>query len=533
MPNSCSREPRAVELGLDEPGRDVVARLAPARLAERAAVLDQVERERARERQHPELRVAQRALDDELLAHHVGIRVAEDLVAELDDQLPVVDRQAHDLGEDPHRDLRGDVVDPVERLLLERRLEDPARELADPLLVRVDDPRREALVDDRPHPRVRRRVGVEHRLPRLELLRGQILRATCRRARSRTSPSPSRPGRRRRSACSAQKPRPSLSGCQKTGASRRRSASQSYGTPRSQMSRSVRSTSSSARPVERRPGDGRRARRPPRGRGRRGRAPPRRRRAAARAGPAARPPRRAPRRSAAARARAGVSTSPVRTSNSEPWHGQTTTRAVELALRRASTPRACTCPGTRPSRPQPRDADGAPAGLDPPERSAPAGRRPDRRRATRHPSLRRWTVVERLVERWHTVVLGRVARPRCRPCSRRVASRIANQTSASDDQPERPVDRLPVVVRAVVRVGVERAVEAEDRRDHGDRDDQVLPPVVARRAHEPEREDGEDQVDELDRERADRRREDERRELVVREERARRRRASRRVNREA
>ena len=101
------REARALELRLDEPGRHVVARLTPARLAERAAVLDQVERERAREREHPQLRIAQRALDDELLADDVRVRVAEDLVAQLDDQLPVVDRQPHDLGEDPHRDLGG------------------------------------------------------------------------------------------------------------------------------------------------------------------------------------------------------------------------------------------------------------------------------------------------------------------------------------------------------------------------------------------------------------------------------------------
>ena len=51
-------EPRAVELGLDELRRDVVARLAAPLLAELPAVLDQVERERARERQLAELGVA-------------------------------------------------------------------------------------------------------------------------------------------------------------------------------------------------------------------------------------------------------------------------------------------------------------------------------------------------------------------------------------------------------------------------------------------------------------------------------------------
>ena len=39
----------------------------------------------------------------------------------------------------------------------------------------VHHTRREALVDEPPHPRVRRRVGVDHRLPRLELLGGQVL----------------------------------------------------------------------------------------------------------------------------------------------------------------------------------------------------------------------------------------------------------------------------------------------------------------------------------------------------------------------
>ena len=59
---------------------------------ERAAVLDQVERERARERQHAQLRVAQRALGDELLADDLGVGVPEELVAELDDQPPILDR---------------------------------------------------------------------------------------------------------------------------------------------------------------------------------------------------------------------------------------------------------------------------------------------------------------------------------------------------------------------------------------------------------------------------------------------------------
>ena len=44
-------EPLPVHLGLDEPGRDVVARLLTARVAELAPVLDQIARVRARERE--------------------------------------------------------------------------------------------------------------------------------------------------------------------------------------------------------------------------------------------------------------------------------------------------------------------------------------------------------------------------------------------------------------------------------------------------------------------------------------------------
>ena len=108
------RQPLAVDLGLDEPGRDVVARLAPARLAELAAVGHQLGRIRARERQLAQLGVAQRDLGDRALAHHLRVGVPEQLVAEVDQQAAILDRQAHDLGEDPHRDLRGDRLDPVE-----------------------------------------------------------------------------------------------------------------------------------------------------------------------------------------------------------------------------------------------------------------------------------------------------------------------------------------------------------------------------------------------------------------------------------
>ena len=66
-------------------------------------------------------------------------------------------------------------LDPVELLLRERLLEDPAGEPSDPLLVGVDDPRREPLVDERAQARVGGRVGVDHRLAHLDLLGGEVL----------------------------------------------------------------------------------------------------------------------------------------------------------------------------------------------------------------------------------------------------------------------------------------------------------------------------------------------------------------------
>ncbi len=58
---------------------------------------------------------------------------------------------------------------------LEGLREDPPGESPDPLLVGVDDARSEPLVDERPQPRVRGRVGIDHRLPGLDLLWRQIL----------------------------------------------------------------------------------------------------------------------------------------------------------------------------------------------------------------------------------------------------------------------------------------------------------------------------------------------------------------------
>ena len=60
-------------------------------------------------------------------------------------------------------------------LALERLREDASRESPDPLLVRVDDAGCEALVHDSAQTGVRRRIRVDHRLSRLDLLRRQVL----------------------------------------------------------------------------------------------------------------------------------------------------------------------------------------------------------------------------------------------------------------------------------------------------------------------------------------------------------------------
>ncbi len=90
--NSSGVEPLAVDLRLDEPRRDVVARLAAAGLAELAAVGHQVERVGARERQLAQLRRrAARPRRTARLAHHLRVGVPEQLVAEVDQEAAILD----------------------------------------------------------------------------------------------------------------------------------------------------------------------------------------------------------------------------------------------------------------------------------------------------------------------------------------------------------------------------------------------------------------------------------------------------------
>ena len=64
----------------------------------------------------------------------LGVLVAEQPVAELDDLAALVLRHAEDLGEHLHRDLRGDLVHEVELALRQRPVEHLARDRADLVL---------------------------------------------------------------------------------------------------------------------------------------------------------------------------------------------------------------------------------------------------------------------------------------------------------------------------------------------------------------------------------------------------------------
>ena len=87
------------------------------------------------------------------------------------------------------------------------------------------------------------------------------------------------------------------------------------------------------------------------------------------------------------------------------------------------------------------------------------------------------------------------------------------------DHRQRPVERQPVRVVSGVGSGLERAVEAQQRCRDGHQHDQVLPPRAAELPQQNQPADGEQQVHDLDRERAGGGRHDERRELLRAEDR--------------
>ena len=105
----------------------------------------------------------------------LGVLVAEQAVADLDDDPALVLRDAEDLGEDLHRDLRGDLAHEVELALGQGDVQHLPRDLADLLLPDVHRARREAPVDQPAQLVVARRVHVDHRLARLDVLGLEVL----------------------------------------------------------------------------------------------------------------------------------------------------------------------------------------------------------------------------------------------------------------------------------------------------------------------------------------------------------------------
>ncbi len=140
---------------------------------QRVGVGEHLRRRRARERAGARTETRSASPCGEL-AGVVGVGVAEHPVAELDEVAPVLERHAHQLAQDPHRQLDRDLVDEVELALGERAVEHFAEHRADPILVGVDDADRERLGDDVAQAPVLGRIGVEHRHPRLHLLGRQV-----------------------------------------------------------------------------------------------------------------------------------------------------------------------------------------------------------------------------------------------------------------------------------------------------------------------------------------------------------------------
>jgi hypothetical protein len=95
------------EVGVDEQRDDIVAGVLAPRVGQLAAELEHLLRDRAGEREHPVGVVG-------LLLDVLGVLVAEDAVAHLYYVAAVFLRDAKDLGEDLHGDLRGDLLHEVE-----------------------------------------------------------------------------------------------------------------------------------------------------------------------------------------------------------------------------------------------------------------------------------------------------------------------------------------------------------------------------------------------------------------------------------
>ncbi len=101
--------------------------------------------------------------------------LAEHAVAELDEVAMVGLRRPEHLGEDAHRQLGGDVGDEVDLPFFEGVCEHAVEELANALGEGAYRARGEIAVDDRAQLVVRRRVHVDHRLARLDLIGLEVL----------------------------------------------------------------------------------------------------------------------------------------------------------------------------------------------------------------------------------------------------------------------------------------------------------------------------------------------------------------------
>ena len=138
-------------------------------------VAEQLDSRRAAERHQAELVGVD---EPDRMGGELGVGVAEQGVALLDQPRAVVLWDAEQRAEHAHRELLGDAVDEVERRLAGERLaDDLAGERADRLLVGVDLAAAERLGHEAPVGRVLGRVELHHRPPRLGLLGVHLLEA--------------------------------------------------------------------------------------------------------------------------------------------------------------------------------------------------------------------------------------------------------------------------------------------------------------------------------------------------------------------
>jgi hypothetical protein len=130
----------AVDLGVDELADEVVGRHTTPLGREAVAVVEELERSGATERQQP-VAVAFRAVVKDV--GELRIRVADHAVAPVDQPVVVLFAGAEQPGEDADRKLLGDLLDEVEFSERQCSVEDLGRKLPKGDLVGLHRPRRE------------------------------------------------------------------------------------------------------------------------------------------------------------------------------------------------------------------------------------------------------------------------------------------------------------------------------------------------------------------------------------------------------